>query len=357
MGKAYLILENGTVFEGEQFGAVGETVGELVFTTGMIDYLETLNDPSYSGQIVMQTFPLMGNYGVVPVESDDRSPKLKGYIVREWCEEPSNFRCEGTLYTFLLNNNIVGLCGIDTRALTKIIREHGVMNAKISLTPECDLEELKNYKIENCVKEMTCSDVSEFKAENGTCRIVMPDLGSRGTLISELTKRGCDVTVVPATYTAEQIQVLEPDGVFYGCGAGDPAENTEIIAEIKKLFDKNVPMFGIGLGHQLIALAAGAKTVKLKYGHRGGNQPVQITDGSRTYITAQNHGYSVDPETLPENAEIYFKNINDGTCEGINYTNKPVFSVQFNPEVSFGPNDQSFLYEKFIENAKKGQVK
>ena len=353
--KAYLILENGIVFEGESFGAEKETMGELVFTTAMTGYLETLTDPSYYGQVVMQTFPLIGNYGVIPADFESEAPALKGYIVREWCQVPSNFRNEGDLDTFLKESGIPGIYGIDTRALTKIVREYGVLNCKICYSPEVsesDLEQLKKYTITDAVEATTTKTAHEFKAENPELKVVLMDFGAKSNIDRELLKRGCDLTVVPASTTAEEIAAMNPDGIMLSNGPGDPAENTQIIEELRKLSEKNIPTFGICLGHQLLALSKGAKTEKLKYGHRGANQPVKELETGKVYITSQNHGYAVVNDSLPENAKVSFINGNDGTCEGVNYTDTLAFSVQFHPEACGGPLDTAFLFDRFIKMMK-----
>ena len=350
---AYLILENGTVFEGKAFGAEKETTGELVFTTAMTGYLETLTDPSYYGQVVIQTFPLIGNYGVIPADFESDSPSLKGYIVREWCQVPSNFRCEGDLDTFLKESGIPGIYGIDTRALTRIVREYGVLNCKISYSPDVtkeELDEIKNYVITEAVESTTIKEKEHFDAENGDLNVVLMDFGAKHNIGRELVKRGCEVTVVPAYTKAERIKELAPDGIMLSNGPGDPAENVEIIEELKKLSEMKIPTFGICLGHQLLALAHGAMTHKLKYGHRGANQPAENTETGRVYITSQNHGYAVENDSLPEGeAKVLYVNANDGTCEGIRYLNEPAFSVQFHPEACGGPHDTDFLFDEFIE--------
>lgn len=350
--SSFIVLENGQIFKGESFGAVGEAVGEIVFTTGMTGYLETLTDPSYYGQIVVQTFPLIGNYGIIPTDFESSSPQLKAYIVREWCQVPSNFRSEGELDTFLKMHNIVGVYGIDTRELTKIIREVGVMNAKITTTiNDLDeiLAEIKNYRIMNAVEEMSGSEISVLKGVPGGYKVVLWDFGAKENIRRELMKRGCEVITVPALTTAEQIVNLKPDGIMLSNGPGDPADNKEIIKELAILCNAGIPIFGICLGHQLLALAQGAKTAKLKYGHRGANQPVKNLKTGRVYITSQNHGYAVVADSLPASASISFLNANDETCEGIEYQNKPAFSVQFHPEASAGPLDTSFLFDQFID--------
>lgn len=357
--KAYLILENGTVFEGKSFGAEKETMGELVFTTAMTGYLETLTDPSYFGQVVIQTFPLIGNYGVIPADFESKVPSLRGYIVREWCQAPSNFRCEGDLDTFLKESNIPGIYGIDTRALTRIVREYGVLNCKIAYSGEVteeELAEIKAYKIEQAVESTTISEKEEFKAENGDLNVVLMDFGAKHNIGRELVKRGCNVTVVPAHTTAEQIKAMNPDGVMLSNGPGDPSDNTAIIAELKKLCEYKIPTFGICLGHQLLALSQGAKTEKLKYGHRGANQPVIDIALDRTFVTSQNHGYAVINDSLdPEVGEVSHKNANDGTCEGVRYKKFPCFTVQFHPEACGGPQDTAYLFDEFIDMMKSSK--
>ena len=348
--KAYLLLENGDIYEGCAFGAEKEIVGELVFTTAMTGYLETLTDPSYYGQIVCQTFPLIGNYGVIPSDFESRKPALSAYIVREYCKEPSNFRCEGVLDDFLKENDIPGLYGIDTRCLTKTVREYGVMNARITYTkPEKSAaEELRGYRVKNAVSSVTLSAPETFQAENEKYRVVLMDFGAKNNIRNELVKRGCTVTVVPGSTSAEEIKNMHPDGIMLSNGPGDPQENTEIIEQLRLLCQEKIPTFGICLGHQLLALSQGAKTEKLKYGHRGANQPATDTETGRVYITSQNHGYAVVGESLPDNAYESFVNANDGTCEGVTYTDMPAFTVQFHPEACGGPLDTAFLFDKFI---------
>lgn len=349
--KVYLVLENGQFFEGNAFGAEGEITGEIVFATAMTGYLETLTDPSYYGQIVVQTFPLIGNYGVIPADFESENTHVKAYIVREWCQEPSNFRSEGNLDTFLKEHNVIGLCNIDTRQLTRIIREYGVMNARIVNTIEnldSIVSELKNYRVTDAVKNTTCHEISISKPEFPKNKVVLMDFGAKKHIHKELEKRGCEVITVPAYTTYEQIMEMQPDGIMLSNGAGDPADNVEIIEEIKKLLQTKIPIFGICLGHQLVALANGAKTIKLKYGHRGTNQPVKDLVTGNVYITSQNHGYAVDSTTLPSGCSVRFENANDGTCEGIDYQEIPVFTVQFHPEANGGPRDTMFLFDRFI---------
>lgn len=368
---AFLILADGTVFEGKSVGAKGTVIGETVFTTGMTGYLETLTDPSYYGQIVTQTFPLIGNYGVIPEDFESKKSHIRGYIVRELCEKPSNFRCKGDLDGFLKDQNIIGLCGIDTRRLTKILREAGVMNGMITsddVCPKVDdelLNKIKSYKIVDAVKSVQGSMIDEplknavepvktfyytkdFADGKGK-KVVLFDFGAKANIERELERRGCEVKVVPYNTTAEEIIRMAPSGVMLSNGPGDPAENTGIIEEIKKLCEyKKIPIFGICLGHQMLALANGAKTSKLKYGHRGANQPVKDLATGRVYITSQNHGYAVENDSLPANAVLSFVNTNDGTCEGVSYKDIPAFSVQFHPEACGGPHDTNFLFDRFI---------
>lgn len=348
----YIVLENGQVFKGKTFGAAGEVVGEIVFTTGMTGYLETLTDPSYYGQIVVQTFPLIGNYGIIPSDFESSSLCLKAYIVREWCQVPSNFRSEGELDTFLKEHNIVGVYGIDTRELTKIIREVGVMNAMITATlADMDqvLAEIKNYRIIDAVQTVGTREISVSKGVPGGYKVVLWDFGAKENIRRELLKRGCEVITVPPDTASAEILKLRPDGVMLSNGPGDPADNKEIIGELAKLSESGVPIFGICLGHQLLALAQGAETTKLKYGHRGANQPVKDLNTGRVYITSQNHGYAVVSDSLPAHARLSLLNANDGTCEGIEYQNMPAFSAQFHPEASAGPLDTNFLFDQFID--------
>ena len=354
MKKGYLILQDGQVFEGVRFGAETDTVGELVFTTGMCGYVETLTDPSYAGQIVMQTYPLIGNYGIIR-EDFEGACCVKGYVVREYCDTPSNFRTDCDLDAYLKEQGVPGLCGVDTRELTRIIREHGVMNAAICDEIPADLTPIKTYAITGVVEAVSCKEPDRYQAEGEErFRVSLLDYGAKRNIVRELQKRGCTVTVLPATTSAEDILAVDPDGVMLSNGPGDPAENTYQIEQIRKLLGK-VPMFGICLGHQLTALAAGGSTYKLKYGHRGVNQPVRDLNGVRTYITSQNHGYAVDGDTV-KLGKVRFVNANDGTCEGIDYPELKAFTVQFHPEACTGPKDTTFLFDRFVELVKGGRV-
>ena len=353
--KAYLLLANGQVFEGKSFGVTGTTIGEVVFATGMTGYQETLTDPSYYGQIAVQTFPLNGNYGT---DSEDfESPKcwMKGYIVREWCQVPSNFRCEKTIDDFLKEHNVIGLYGIDTRQLTRIIRESGVMNGAITTEDvyakkEELLAQINAYEIKDAVKAVSCTEKQVYTVEHAKHNVVMMDFGYKAHILRHLLSRRCNVTVVPYNTTAEEILAMQPDGVMLTNGPGNPAENTEVIANLQKLIAAKIPMFGICLGHQLTALANGARTVKLKYGHRGGNQPVKDLTTGRVYVTSQNHGYAVVGDSIDEKiGKMSHWNVNDKTCEGVQYFNAPVYTVQFHPEACGGPRDTSYLFDWFMD--------
>ncbi len=352
--KAYLVLENGRIFEGFSFGAAGEAIGEIVFTTGMTGYLETLTDKSYYGQIIVQTFPLIGNYGVIPDDFESRTVSARGYIVRYWCEEPSNFRSRGTIDSFLKEQNIVGLYGIDTRELTKILRVQGTMNGMITTDPrKADLEKIRAYRITEAVESVSVREISVLNP-GGKYSVALFDYGYKENIARELIKRDCRVTLVPCDTTAEKIKELAPDGIMLSNGPGDPAQNTKIINNLKEILNLNIPVFGICLGHQMLALSHGFRTEKMKFGHRGANQPVKDLVTGKTYITSQNHGYAVRMDTIyREIADVWFVNINDNTCEGIRYLHRPVFSVQFHPEGCGGPQDTGYLFDAFVEEVKK----
>ncbi len=365
MAKAFIVLSNGMVFEGENFGATGTSIGEVVFNTGMAGYEETLTDPSYYGQIITQTYPLIGNYGINNEDAESRKIWAFGYIVRENCNEPSNFRCKNTLDQYLKQQNIIGVSGVDTRRITRIIRESGVMNGAV--TTEYDsaekaaqdsnlIEKINNYSVVNAVKSVTVQKNETFN-ENGKYHVALFDFGYKYNILRNLTKRDCKVTLVPAFTTAQELSKLNVDGIMLSNGPGDPAENTQIINELNNITKLNLPIFGICLGHQLMALANGAKTTKLKYGHRGVNQPVTDYDKDRTYITSQNHGYAVLGNTINNTkAKISHVNANDNTVEGVKYSEFPCFTVQFHPEACGGPIDTEYLFDEFINmiEAQKG---
>ncbi len=345
MKKAYLVLENEMVFEGYRIGSDRDSVGELVFNTGVVGYIETLTDASYYGQIVMQTFPLVGNYGMIEEDTGSK-PALFGYVARELCEEPSNFRTQYTLNKFLKDNDIPGICGVDTRALTRIIRENGVMNAKICSEIPTDFTDIKAFKIENAVSAVGCTEKNTVSPKGEKkYSVAILDYGEKTAIVNELVSRECEVTVYPHNTDAEEILAGGHSGVMLSNGPGDPSENVFEIQQIAKMCGE-LPIFAVGLGHQLLALANGGKTVKLKYGHRGGNQPVRDLMGTRTYITSQNHGYVVESCA---NAKVTFANANDDTCEGLGYENIKAFSVQFEAATANGPHDTGFLFDKFIE--------
>ncbi len=387
--KAFLILEDGTVFEGTHIGAQKEIISEIVFNTSMAGYLEVLTDPSYAGQAVCMTYPLIGNYGVCREDMESRKPWPDGFIVRELSRIPSNFRCDMTIQDFLSENDIPGIAGIDTRALTRILREKGTMNGMITTNTQYQLEavlpQLKAYTTGKVVDTVTCRQrytlaAAKELADNGPIsgsyrfekedyqkgvrekkpsmvreltgkglRVALLDLGAKDNIAKSLAARGCEVTVYPAFTKAQEIIDARPDGIMLSNGPGDPKECTEIIAEIRKLYETDLTIFAICLGHQLMALATGADTFKMKYGHRGGNHPVKDLETGRVYISSQNHGYVVDMDKLdPSVAVPAFINVNDGTNEGLAYVGKNIFTVQFHPEACPGPQDSGDLFERFI---------
>ncbi len=354
--KAMLLLEDGTRFEGLSFGAEGTSIGEVVFTTGMTGYQETLTDPSYYGQIVTQTFPLNGNYGVNHEDGESDQSYVRGYIVREWCEHPSNFRCEGTVDQFLKEKGIIGLYDIDTRALTRRLRERGVMNGMITTdlegtlaNLEQNLARLREYAVRDAVQSVTISQPHLYDCENPRFRVALIDYGYKRNIRRSLLERGCAVTVLPATATAQQIQEGGFDGVMLSNGPGDPMENQTIIQNLREISALGLPIFGICLGHQLMALSQGARTAKLKYGHRGANQPVVELSTGRTYVTSQNHGYEVVADSVPAPGRVTHLNANDGSCEGATYEGGRIFTVQFHPEACGGPTDTSELFDRFLQ--------
>ena len=321
----------------------------------MTGYLEVLTDPSYAGQAVCMTYPLIGNYGICYEDMESSRPWPDGYIVRELSRLPSNFRSEDTIQHFLKKNDIPGIAGIDTRALTRILREKGTMNGMIT-TEEVDvasvLPKIKAYKVGPVVQKVTCKEPQHI-AGNGL-KVALYDFGTKADIAKNLAKRGCDVTIYPASTKAETVLAANPDGIMLSNGPGDPKDNPEIIEEVRKLYESDVPIFAICLGHQLMALATGADTYKMKYGHRGGNHPVRDLMGDgRCYITSQNHGYAVDVNTVdPKVAVPAFENVNDRTNEGLSYVGKNIFTVQFHPEACPGPQDANFLFDRFIDMMK-----
>lgn len=351
---AKLILEDGTVFVGESIGSKKTTIAEIVFNTSMTGYLEVLSDPSYAGQAITMTYPLIGNYGVTDDMESERS-FAKGYIVRELSRTPSNFRCKGSLEDFLIEQDIPGICGIDTRALTKLLRDKGTMNGMITcedVNPEDVLDDIKAYTVGDVVSEVTCKDVKHLPGKG--YRVAMLDLGAKRSIAKSLNERGCDVTIYPAHTPAKVILAGGYDGIMLSNGPGDPKACKDIIAEIRQLYASDVPIFAICLGHQLMALANGADTFKMKYGHRGGNHPVKDLATGRVYISSQNHGYVVDCDTLDEKvAKPAFVNVNDETNEGLSYEGKNIFTVQFHPEAAPGPLDSGVLFDRFMDMMSK----
>lgn len=388
--KAFLILEDGAVFEGIHIGAHREIISEIVFNTSMAGYLEVLTDPSYAGQAVCMTYPLIGNYGICLEDMESRKAWPDGFIVRELSRMPSNFRQDITIQEFLEQQDIPGIAGIDTRALTKILREKGTMNGMITENEHYNIEEilprLKAYTTGKVVEKVTCTQIFEVKGsenmeDNGPIsgsasfdkaayesgrrekrptlvrklngkgkKVALLDLGAKDNIAKSLAARGCDVTVYPALSSAEEILASKADGIMLSNGPGDPKECAPIIQEIRKLYESDTPIFAICLGHQLMALAAGADTHKMKYGHRGGNHPVKDLTTGRVYISSQNHGYVVDTDNLAESIAVpAFINVNDSTNEGLSYTGKNIFTVQFHPEACPGPQDSGYLFDRFIE--------
>lgn len=358
--KAFLILEDGHQFEGTSIGSDREVISEIVFNTSMTGYLEVLTDPSYAGQAVVMTYPLIGNYGICFHDMESQRPWPDGYIVRELSRTASNFRCEGSIQDFLEKHDIPGIAGVDTRALTKLLREKGTMNGMI-LTEQryqeyCGhieelLPKIKAYTVGNVVEQVTCK---EKKVLEGTGpKVALLDFGAKDHIAQSLQARGCEVTIYPAHTLAEEILCTQPDGIMLSNGPGDPKSCVQIIREVRRLYESDVPIFAICLGHQLMALAAGADTHRLKYGHRGGNHPVKDLETGRVYITAQNHGYVVDTDSLDQSvAAAAFCNVNDGTNEGLRYIGKNIFTVQFHPEACPGPQDSGYLFDRFMDMMK-----
>lgn len=347
--KKYLVLENGMIFEGESFGADRDVIAEIVFSTAMVGYVETLTDPCYAGQAVCQTFPIIGNYGVNEADCESSAVTPAAYIVREYCDAPSNFRCEETLDAFLKKHNIPGLCGIDTRLLTKTLRAGGTMNGAITSDPSSvDLEILKAYRITGAVEMVSAKNVrlETSETDGAHWKVALLDLGVPKSVLTELNRIGCDVYVLPCNTTADEIKALAPDGLFISGGPGDPADCAAAAETLKNLLPAQIPTMAVGLGHQLLAMANGMTVTKLPYGHRGTNHPVRNTVTGHLHITAQNHGYAVAAVDAAVAEEI-FVNVNDKTNEGLEYKNAPAFSVQFAPDTNEISANTEYLYKKF----------
>jgi carbamoyl-phosphate synthase small subunit len=346
---AYLVLEDGSIFEAERFGSDGDVIGEVVFNTGMTGYQEVLTDPSYCGQIVTMTYPLIGNYGVNGEDAESAKPQVRGFIVRECCECPNNWRSSGSLDAYLRDHGIVAIAGLDTRALTRKIRTHGTLMGMI-----CDeipgreiIDDLKHRGVKHPVQEVTAPKA--YRIEGTGRRVAVMDYGIKQNILRSLRARACDLTVFPAKTGMDDVLASEPDGIFLSNGPGDPKENGEDIETIRGLIETGIPIFGICLGHQLLALAAGGDTEKLRFGHRGCNHPVKDLKGDRTYITSQNHGFTIIPESVQDKGiEITHTNLNDDTVEGMAFSDKPVISVQFHPEACPGPRDTGYLFDRFV---------
>ena len=354
--QAVLILENGMFFKGKSLGFIGTTSGELCFNTGMVGYQEILTDPSYNGQIIMMTYPHIGNYGTNSHNIESKKIQASGFIVREECSFPSNYLSQDTLQKYLINNKIVGIQDLDTRYLTRIIRDQGSMNAIISST------ELDQYKLEkklkktpkmdglNLAKKVSCKKIYNYQSsKKNTYKVVVIDFGVKENILKLLSEKNCDLIVVPWDTSFEKIKSLEPDGIFLSNGPGDPSAVKKAISCIKSLLGL-YPIFGICLGHQLLGLALGAETFKLKYGHRGINHPVKNLLTNQVEITSQNHGFAISENNLPEHLNITHFNLNDQTIAGIECKKYNIFSIQYHPESSPGPNDSLYLFNQFIKS-------
>ena len=352
--KAALILENGDIYLGRSIGSTKTRVFEMVFNTSMTGYQEILTDPSYAGQGIVMSYPLMGNYGVNHEDNESRRPWAEAFIVRHLSRVGSNFRCEGTLGDYLKEHDITGIEDVDTRALTKMLRNQGSMNAMITCAENFSVADLlpaiRAYRVEGTVDKVTRSAPETFPAYGEEKHhVAMMDFGVKQHMIECLRRRGCRVTALPASTPAQAVLSGGYDGVMLSNGPGDPAENTAIIAELKKLYDSDIPLFGVCLGHQLLALATGARTGRLAYGHRGGNHPVRDLEKGRVFITSQNHGYMVLSDSVdPAVAEVSHVNVNDGTCEGLRYKRPNCFTTQFHPEANAGPKDTEYLFNRFV---------
>jgi carbamoyl-phosphate synthase small subunit len=375
--KAILALEDGTWYQGVAVGAPGHTEGEVVFNTSMTGYQEVLTDPSYAGQIVTMTTPQIGNYGVVDTDEESAKPQVAGFVMRDASPVSSNWRAQGTLKDYLTRHHIVAIGDIDTRALTRRLRSAGVMRGIIAtgaVDPAVLVEqarEVAHMEGSDLVKDVTCAEAYDFETSLADAvteasygvpplrrakrplRVAAYDFGIKLNILRRLAAHGCTVRVFPASTPAADVLAWQPDGIFLSNGPGDPAAVTYAIDNIKEIARSDVPTFGICLGHQLMGLALGARTYKLKFGHRGGNHPVKQLQSGAVEITAQNHGFAVDPDSLPSNVKVTHLNLYDGTVEGLRHTDKPIFSVQYHPEASPGPHDADYLFEEFLDEMEK----
>jgi carbamoyl-phosphate synthase small subunit len=375
--KAILALEDGTWYQGVAVGAPGHTEGEVVFNTSMTGYQEVLTDPSYAGQIVTMTTPQIGNYGVADTDEESAKPQVAGFVMRDASPVSSNWRAQGTLKDYLTTHNIVAIGDIDTRALTRKLRSAGVMRGIIAtgaVDPAALVEKARgiaHMEGSDLVKDVTCAAPYDFETSLADAvteasygvpplrrakrplRVAAYDFGIKLNILRRLAAHGCKVRVFPASTPAAEVLAWKPDGIFLSNGPGDPAAVTYAINNIKEIASSDVPTFGICLGHQLMGLALGAKTYKLKFGHRGGNHPVKQLQSGAIEITSQNHGFAVDPDSLPSNVKVTHLNLYDGTVEGLRHTDKPIFSVQYHPEASPGPHDADYLFEEFLDEMEK----
>lgn len=358
--KAALILANGSVFRGESIGASVDRICELVFNTSMTGYQEILTDPSYAGQGIVMSYPLIGNYGVNGEDCEASRPWAEALVVRHLSSRGSNFRCEGSLDNYLKEHGITGIQGVDTRAITRILRSQGTMNGMITCAEHFCIQEVQErlleYRVEGTVERVTRKEKEVFPAlARQKLRVALMDYGVKENMIRCLRERGCEVTVYPAGAKAEELLAGRYDGVMLSNGPGDPADNVDIIREVKKLYSSGIPVFAVCLGHQLMALATGSVTRKMRFGHRGGNHPVKDLDAGRVFITSQNHGYVVQADSVdPTVAQVSHINVNEGSVEGLRYTNGNVYTVQFHPEASPGPRDTEVLFDRFIRRMEGG---
>jgi carbamoyl-phosphate synthase small subunit len=358
--KAILVLADGSVYEGNTFGAEVDTVGEVVFNTSMTGYQEMLTDPSYAGQIIVPTYPLIGNYGINEHDVESGRIQVKGFVVREECHEPHHYLNQETIHEYLLASGIPGVYGVDTRAITRQLRSFGVMmgmitSSKTSAQALAELKNAPNYGSIDFVRQVSCTVPYRWRAHDDDIKaaynVTVLDCGLKFNILRLLSQLGCMVTAVPSDTTAAEILKMNPDGIVLSPGPGDPELLDTIVANVKQLLGKK-PIMGICLGEQLIARAFGAKTFKLKFGHRGGNHPVRELATGLVYITAQNHGYAVDPDTLKDGLEVSHINLNDGTVEGLRHRKLPIFAIQYHSEASPGPLDNTFLFDQFLEMIK-----